>query len=306
MGSKASEDYSFLSRDPGFSSKAVDRLGKYLAGKSEKPEQAASEIFSWYNGLAYEMALAAQRQAIVLFGSAGAPPNSHISFRVKSATTISDKIRRGNIQLSKMQDFAGARLTINCLHDGLRQLGDRLTEQITEAGNSVEQKDYLDSPQQGYRALHLWVKGNAGKVELQLRTLLQSEWANAFEQAAALSGRRIRYEEGYEPSDPVLAQIVRNLLDLSDTIYETERVQNETQRQNAQTLTYLASMPVTLPLAPELYRSRSDTFRALAESEDAQSKVAETSIALIDSLRQVAYSLKNYPADRATHEGHWR
>ena len=44
-------------------SKAADRLGKYLAGKSEKPEQAASEIFSWYNGLVYEMALAANYPA---------------------------------------------------------------------------------------------------------------------------------------------------------------------------------------------------------------------------------------------------
>lgn len=299
MSSSDRTGYDFLAEKPGFSSKAIDRLGKYLAGKRDKPEPAASKIFSWYNNLACEMALAAEREAITLFD----PPNSHTSFRVKSATTISDKLRRGSIQLSKMQDFAGARLTINCLHDGLRQLGDRLTEQISAAGHSVEQKDYLDTPQQGYRALHLWVRGSAGKVELQLRTLLQSEWANAFEQVAALTGRRIRYEEGYEPEDPALRYAVLRLLQMSDDIYELEQQQGQNQSLTKQVLTRLAEMPIIFPTTPEVHDARLESLEQLMVVENAQIKMAGQVKKMVEILRRYAYLLENYEQDPSPGEG---
>lgn len=56
---------------------------------------------------------------------------------------------------------------------------------LVAEGNRVTERDYITRAQPGgYRALHLVVDSAAGIVELQLRTLLQSEWANTFEKLA--------------------------------------------------------------------------------------------------------------------------
>ena len=93
-------------------------------------------------------------------------------------------------------------------HDDLRYLAYELRRQLVSEGHRVNERDYIARAQPGgYRALHLVIYSTAGIVELQLRTLLQSEWANTFEKLADKTGRRIRYESNYRPKDDELAKV---------------------------------------------------------------------------------------------------
>jgi ppGpp synthetase/RelA/SpoT-type nucleotidyltranferase len=55
-------------------------------------------------------------------------------------------------------------------------------------------RDLRDDPHSGYRALHLWLR-LPGRVEVQIRTHLQGQWANTYEAVADVLGRGIRYNE---------------------------------------------------------------------------------------------------------------
>lgn len=55
--------------------------------------------------------------------------------------------------------------------------------------------DLRDHPHAGYRAVHVWLRLPAGRVEIQIRTILQSLWANFYELLADAYGRGIRYDE---------------------------------------------------------------------------------------------------------------
>lgn len=51
----------------------------------------------------------------------------------------------------------------------------------------------------GYRAVHVIVFLDDARVEVQVRTALQHEWAEAFEKFADRVGRGVRYGLGVEP-----------------------------------------------------------------------------------------------------------
>jgi len=141
---------------------------------------------------------------------------------VKSQDTIEPKIRNKNIQLSRMQDFAGVRFTLDCHHSELTHVGETIMEDVRLTGCQAEMRQYLESSQQGYRAVHVWISSPAGRVEIQLRTQLQNDWANTFEYLSDLAGRQIRYDSTYTPDDPLLERIAESMGQLSDRIYNLE------------------------------------------------------------------------------------
>jgi ppGpp synthetase/RelA/SpoT-type nucleotidyltranferase len=73
-------------------------------------------------------------------------------------------------------------------------------------------RDLRDNPHSGYRAVHLWLR-LPGRVEVQIRTHIQGQWANTYEAVADVLGRGIRY--GEMPEDKKSAQLVVALQDLS-------------------------------------------------------------------------------------------
>lgn len=54
-------------------------------------------------------------------------------------------------------------------------------------------KDLRTHPHNGYRAVHVHLKLRRAMAEVQVRTELQSKWANTYERLGDLAGRAIRY-----------------------------------------------------------------------------------------------------------------
>ena len=284
-------DFGFLGEQPEWWSRnKVKRLGKSLAAGSPLPENS-EQIMNWYHNLAIQTARAAEEFARGLFELDQSPTYLNSSFRLKSTSTIADKINRTNIQLSTMWDFAGARLTANVLHDDLRRLSSQLQEHLEAHGFKTDEKDYIDDPQRGYRALHVLITGSAGNVELQLRTLLQSEWANTFEKLADITGRKIRYDESFQPTDPNLATIAENLYLISENIHALERNQSLTARNYRIILRNLAP-PHGVPISPEVHKLRAEAFSYLRKGEVVAGEQAAVTLELLGSLRNVKNSLQ--------------
>jgi ppGpp synthetase/RelA/SpoT-type nucleotidyltranferase len=110
--------------------------------------------------------------------------------RLKTVTTIVEKLRREKTRLSEMQDIAGVRFV-----DDLDLVGqDQVVERIVGAfGRNSKVIDRRRLPSYGYRALHVIVDVDGYLVEIQLRTRFQDLWAQAMEKFADEVGREVRY-----------------------------------------------------------------------------------------------------------------
>lgn len=295
--------FDFLKEKLPWSKREIDGLGEYFAGLATMPPEAA-EIIYWYDELARQTAAASEEFARQLFGQEGLHPDVVSAFRVKSQSTIGEKIRRSykdpkaRVQLRRMWDFAGARLTANVLHDDLRYLAYELRRGLVAEGHRVTERDYLVRAQPGgYRAFHLVVDSAAGFVELQLRTLLQSEWANTFEKLTDQTGREIRYEDNYRPENADLAKVAKELESIASAINDMERSRAVVNRQVLASTRNLAAIPPGLPLNPRLHELRSRGFHELSLSETAAGEQASSTLNLIESLRVLSQSLSEYECE---------
>jgi ppGpp synthetase/RelA/SpoT-type nucleotidyltranferase len=121
--------------------------------------------------------------------------------RVKTTGTLIEKLKREHgIQLSRIAEFAGARIV--CAGGRVEQ--DETTNKIRSLSSSHPRRpDVIDrriKPSHGYRAVHVVVYPNGYPVEIQVRTELQDTWAQLFERFADQWGRQIRY--GDDPYPP--------------------------------------------------------------------------------------------------------
>lgn len=83
----------------------------------------------------------------------------------------------------------------------------------------------------GYRAVHVVPRVRGCRVEIQVRTHLQDQWAQAMEALGDVWGRGVRYGEGPEQPDlPTMRAFgtrggfTRQLIALADTIDDLESV----------------------------------------------------------------------------------
>ena len=151
--------------------------------------------------------------------------------RPKTTPTITDKLRRTHgMELSRIQDLAGARITVRNL-TAQDEAKDKISEFYTAQGCRWREIDRRKDPRFGYRAMHLVVHFDGLPVEIQIRTELQDSWAQIFERLGDRWGRGIRY--GQDPENP--ESIVRSgksvytrrellalLMTLSNTIWSVE------------------------------------------------------------------------------------
>lgn len=290
-------NFDFLEAKRPWSKKEINELGEYFAGLTDMPSEAAEMIY-WHDDLARRTAAACDEFTRELFGREGLQPDIVSAYRVKSQSTIGDKIRRSQtdpgakVQLGRMWDFAGARITANVLHDDLRYLAYELRRKLVTEGHRVNERDYIARAQPGgYRALHLVIYSTAGIVELQLRTLLQSEWANTFEKLADRTGRRIRYERNYRPDTEEFAKVADDLVTIAQDINDIERLRAAGNRHGLASMRALMAIPPGLPLNPGMHESRSRAFDALSRSETAAGESASDILSLIESLRALSQRL---------------
>ncbi len=141
-----------------------------------------------YSGAMHEV------QAKVAGCSRGAGLDDPIAARIKQIDSVVAKLRRMPTKLSGLEDIAGCRIAVPTTGDVDRLLAQCVTLDVSRV------RDYRESPNNSYRAVHLTVRASDRKpVELQLRTHLQDLWANLAERCAALIDLQLKYGGG--PSD---------------------------------------------------------------------------------------------------------
>jgi ppGpp synthetase/RelA/SpoT-type nucleotidyltranferase len=165
------------------------------------------------------------------------------SGRVKTTKTMLDKLRRTHgMELSRVQDLAGARIVV---HDLAAQ--DSAMEQIRDfyvaQGSSCRVVDRRTDPRFGYKAVHLVIRIDDLFVEVQVRTELQDTWAQIIERLADRWGRGIRY--GEEPENPETTvrsgafvatrrEAIQLLMALSDAISTVENQRRSVDNNDRQ------------------------------------------------------------------------
>jgi len=174
---------------PASSRSAIDALGRRLAQATPSPAdlEALSRLQAEYRG-ALEAADAEIRREL------GAEPKWKgqaltLTGRVKTPTTLIEKLRRPGASLSSVQDVVGLRIVGDLSLRDQDELADRLRVLFAEA-RIVDRRAL---PTHGYRAIHVIARVSGFPVEIQVRTLYQHVWANATERLADTWGRGIRY-----------------------------------------------------------------------------------------------------------------
>jgi ppGpp synthetase/RelA/SpoT-type nucleotidyltranferase len=199
----------------------LDRLGDRLA--SEEPSEADYALLGTVLA-AYDVALAEVQAALEQLGLV-------VTGRLKTTGTLIEKLRREqSMKLKGVQDVAGCRI----IQEGTRLDQDEavavVVSSFAHADKPPRVRDRRSEPSSGYRAVHVVVYVGTIPVEVQIRTVFQDLWAQAFERLADSWGRGIRY--GQEPDDPdrVILQdplmtrrsVVNLLQELSDLIDDVE------------------------------------------------------------------------------------
>ena len=193
-----------------------------------------------------------------------------------------------------MQDFAGVRFDLGAAHSTLLKIAQVIETSVKQVDAKVTIKNYLSNPQQGYRAVHVWVTSKTtGRVEIQLRTQLQAEWANTFEKLADLTDRRIRYEDDYRPAHPVLQSVWENLLEISGKFYNIEADLEEGYESAQRGLQSIVATSRAIPVEPRIHRDRAKFYINMANYELNLADTAESNNETLERLRQLQDSLTN-------------
>jgi putative GTP pyrophosphokinase len=124
-------------------------------------------------------------------------PKMVVGQRSKRTPRILDKLERfPTTRLSQMQDIGGCRAI---LEGGALEVAGVLTR-IRRNWEIVEIDDYVQDPKPGgYRAVHVIVRRDDRQIEIQLRSLLQHEWAETVERLQAR--HRIPLKDGSGPPE---------------------------------------------------------------------------------------------------------
>lgn len=201
-----------------YSSSAVEKLGKRLklSEVSEESDLAMLQVVI----AEYEEV---RRQVAQLISQA---LGVKVTSRLKTVTTIIEKLKRENTRLNTMQDIAGVRLVLG--PGDTRTEQDKVVDCICTLFPDHRVSDRRMAPSFGYRAVHVVVKVEGRPVEVQVRTQMQDLWAQTFERVADQWGREIRYGAGpREPDAVVVPGVTRHdmvavLAQLSKQIEEVE------------------------------------------------------------------------------------
>jgi ppGpp synthetase/RelA/SpoT-type nucleotidyltranferase len=121
------------------------------------------------------------------------PPRGVVSQRLKRHFSIVKKLaNEPTMQLTTMQDIAGCRAVVS----GLTAVY-QLRERLIRTGRVRREYGYITQPKaSGYRALHEIVTYDDRRVEVQLRTEVQHEWAITIERVGGRIGEDLKGSHG--------------------------------------------------------------------------------------------------------------
>jgi hypothetical protein len=228
-----------------------------------------------------------------------------ITGRTESRDTLREKlIRTPTIQLPNIDDLIGIRI----VGEFSLTEQDRIAEILRgDLGRKCKIKDRRKEPVSGYRALHLIPRVEELHAEIQIRTLMQSQWADLFERRADTWGRQIRYGAPPNPdSDGKVDRRIAAIQQLKElslkhiSSFEEHTVKIEEQdakpsTQNVQSRT-LSAQEIRGKSKEDIrlaYRQKQVTkeIEGLRERRDQSSKAYRDSVA---GLRQSITDALNY------------
>ncbi len=185
--------------------KAGDELRVFLspATPANDPEALARAVAALDKIVAWRAAHATPLATATMglksrVSTAGCIEGSRISQRLKRIPTILDKLhRQPKMELGRMHDIGGCRAVLGDLSEVYEVL-DRYRARPTVGGIKVQ--DYIEKPKpDGYRGVHVIVKYHGRRIEVQLRTQVQHEWAYTVETVTSRYGLAIKSGGGPPP-----------------------------------------------------------------------------------------------------------
>jgi ppGpp synthetase/RelA/SpoT-type nucleotidyltranferase len=210
-----------LDADPPWSKNQLRKLGEALLEKCAPPDGCPDygAVMLWHNDLAGEVASVISNTRWV-----NKPAGQFaVTARSKTVDTLVQKLQRSTLKLDRVQDLAGVRIDADLNLTQQTKLAEEIAHHFGD--DRVTIKDIRQQPHSGYRAVHLWLVLPAGRAEVQIRTIYQSLWANAYEGIADLVGRGIRYDEKHE--DSRVQQIVAKMHEMSAEIAHDEAIADQ-------------------------------------------------------------------------------
>lgn len=210
----------------GLSRSSIDALGRRVA-KAATP--SATDLAT-LAALQREYAGALDAVGEVLRREFGTPPRFArtplaVTPRVKTPTTLIDKLRRGT-SLSTVQDVVGLRIVGEL---NLKEQ-DAFTTRLLELLPDSKVVDRRRKPMYGYRAVHVVARYSGVPVEIQIRTRFQQAWAEATERLADAWGRGIRY--GLPPEGRDAAEVASR----SEALVKWEQAADHIARLELETM----------------------------------------------------------------------
>lgn len=186
-----------------FSNNQIDKLGKRLkAGNSS--DEDLTMLSSFRNSFAQTAKVVADKVQEL--------SSLPVAIRLKATLSIVPKLQRGGVKhFSEMQDIGGCRVTVANLSEQ-----DALTEKLMSSFPDATLCDRVAKPSHGYRAKHVVVGRKGQRIEIQVRTFLQNEWALFSETMADAFGQNLKYGIGH-------SVVLRILNTLSDKFYEFDK-----------------------------------------------------------------------------------
>lgn len=245
--------------EPPWGVKQLRRLGVAIRDGSAVPANAPSyeEVELWFS----ELAAATQRRISehdwrTVLGHR----EFEVSARAKTIDTLRDKLLRDrSTPLPSVQDIAGVRFEADMTLWHQTRVAQTISSMFSQDYNQAVH-DLRGDPHSGYRAVHVWLRLPA-RVEVQIRTRLQSAWANVYEELGDVAGREIRY--GGRPASPAFEHLVESLQHFSTGTLK--------QHENAR----------------DLY------FGAKGDDEARARRLLESEEELIETLKLLQVSIRN-------------
>jgi hypothetical protein len=201
----------------------IDRAGAYLVGVSN--DTAEFDVAKYIE--AYEVldAFRADHQGPMTQVANGlrsiVRTATHIdpvvSQRLKRGPRIVRKLTRmDKSNLARLEDIGGCRAVVQNLGE-LEAVRERIEQAWEQRNQQIRRRrDYIaETPPSGYRAAHWVVERGGRRIEVQVRTRLQQQWANAVEIADARL--KLTLKDGVGP--PSMLEYFRTL---GDYIYSID------------------------------------------------------------------------------------
>lgn len=240
------------------------------------------EVMLWYNDLAeYVQSAIGGLDWTPLLGSR----SYEITSRPKTLDTLRQKLQRDpSTPLPSVQDVAGVRFEAEMTLDEQDAVVNAIAGLFRHPLPDCV-RDLRGAPHSGYRAVHLWLRLDA-RVEVQVRTHLQGDWANMYEVAADLFGRGIRYEA--LPEGEIERQIVLSLRAIS-----TKRVAQIEKDRNE-----IASLLMSLDELPDGIRTRAHYRAARRRVEILEERNLSNELKLRSDLDRLRNLLHDQRAEK--------